>query len=105
MFRYIGPWGCKTSRLQHFLDSSQIVVRLSPFCADCSFPPQRLLVLISVRGSVNPGVIVKLKGLGQYRNLLPSSGLEHIVQPTCLCPHEWVSSFGLAFEVNEAALI
>jgi hypothetical protein len=39
------------------------------------YPPGRFLVLISVRCSVDPRAIVRLKGLGQLKNST-SSGLE-----------------------------
>jgi hypothetical protein len=51
-------------------------------------PPGRFLVLISVRGWVDTKVIVRLKGLGQLKNSMTSSGIELacriMVQPTTL---------------------
>jgi hypothetical protein len=46
-----------------------MVVRLSALCAGCPLPPGRFLVLISVRGWVDPRAIVWLEGLGQLKNL------------------------------------
>jgi hypothetical protein len=40
------------------------------------FTPQEFLVLISIRGWVDPNIIVRLEGLGQMKNLKISSGLE-----------------------------
>jgi hypothetical protein len=39
-------------------------------------PPGRFLVLICVRGRVDPKTIVRLEGLGQLKNLVTSSGIE-----------------------------
>jgi hypothetical protein len=45
-----------------------MAVRLSVSHAGCSLPPGRFLVLISVRGCVDPRAIVRLEGLGQLEN-------------------------------------
>jgi hypothetical protein len=39
-------------------------------------PPGRFLVLISVRGLIDPRAIVRLEGLGQLKNPMTSSGIE-----------------------------
>jgi hypothetical protein len=57
--------------------SSQIVVRLSALCTCHPLPPGRFLVLISVRGWVDPRVVMQLEGLGKLKNPITSStGLE-----------------------------
>jgi hypothetical protein len=45
-----------------------MAVRLSASRADCPLPPGRFLVLISVRGWVDPKAIVRLEGLGQLKH-------------------------------------
>jgi hypothetical protein len=53
-----------------------MAVRLSVSRAGRPLPPGRFLVLISVRGWVDPSVIMRLQGLGQLRNPITSSGIE-----------------------------
>jgi hypothetical protein len=56
-----------------------MAVRLSALRAVHPLPPGRFLVLISVRGSVDPRAIVRLEGLGQLKKST-SSGLEPLKQ-------------------------
>jgi hypothetical protein len=72
-----GSEGCETSRLPHFLDSLLTDgVRLSAPCTGCPLPPGRFMVLISIRGWVDPSAIVWLEGLGQLKNPMTSLGIE-----------------------------
>jgi hypothetical protein len=52
-----------------------MVVRLSALHAGRPLPPGRFLVLISVRGWVNPRAIVQLEVLGQLKNPMTSLGI------------------------------
>jgi hypothetical protein len=52
------------------------MVRLSALGAGPSLPRGRLLVLISVRGSVDPRAIVRLEGLVQFKNAMTLSEFE-----------------------------
>jgi hypothetical protein len=55
---------------------SQMTVRLSALHTGCPLPPERFLVLIYVRGRVEPRAIVGLEGLGKLKNPMISSGIE-----------------------------
>jgi hypothetical protein len=46
-------------------------------------PPRKFLVLSSVRGWVDPRAIVRLKGLGQLKNPVTSSGTKLRDLPAC----------------------
>jgi hypothetical protein len=56
---------------------SQMAVRLPALRAGRPVPPGRFLVLISVRSRVDPRAIVRLEGLGQLKNPMTLSGIEH----------------------------
>jgi hypothetical protein len=47
---------------------SQMAAKLSALRASRPLSPGRFLVLISVRGRVDPRAIVRLEGLGQFKN-------------------------------------
>jgi hypothetical protein len=51
-------------------------VRFSALRVRRSLSPVRILVLISVRGSVDLRVIVRLEGLGHLKNPMASSGIK-----------------------------
>jgi hypothetical protein len=49
-----------------------MAARLSALCAGHPLPPGRLLVLISVKGRVDPRAIVRLGGLGKLKSPMVS---------------------------------
>jgi hypothetical protein len=53
-----------------------MAVRLSALRAGHLLPLGRFLILISVRGLVDPRAIVRLEGLGQLNNPVTSLGIE-----------------------------
>jgi hypothetical protein len=80
-----------------------MAVWLSALRAGRPLPPERFLVLISVRGWVDPRVTVRLEGLGQLKNPIISSGIE----PTTYADiYEWMQKkrrmllFSLIFSVR-----
>jgi hypothetical protein len=53
-----------------------MAVKLSGLSAGDPLPPGKILSLISVCRLVGPRAIVQLKGLGQLKNRMTSSGIE-----------------------------
>jgi hypothetical protein len=53
-----------------------MAVRLSALRAGHPLPPGRFLVLISVRGRVDPRDIGRLEGLGKWKNPITSPGMK-----------------------------
>jgi hypothetical protein len=67
LWRTTGSWGFEAFTFSGH--SAHMVVSMSAItCCGCPLSPERFLVLISVRGSVDPRATVQLEGLGQLKN-------------------------------------
>jgi hypothetical protein len=103
-WRPIGLWDVEGPTLSRWLTDGGKVASL--MCRPPFTPPGRFLVLISVRGWVDPRAIVRLEGLGQLKKIhligtwtrdLPACSI--VPQPTTLpCApeiHAWIFLFFL----------